>query len=54
MTSDVRIRTEIDRLLKIEQAAIALLDYEITGAPDWLDWDAKFEALRDAVKGYAL
>jgi hypothetical protein len=41
---------EIKRLLKIEQAARDLFEYERNGGPDWLDWDEKYQALWTALE----
>jgi hypothetical protein len=36
---------EIARLRKIEDAARALMAYAESGAPDYLDWDARYDAI---------
>lgn len=35
-----------ERLWEVETAARALIDYETTGAPDYTEWEERFETLR--------
>lgn len=41
--------TEIDALRNVASAARRLMQYEVDGAPDYLEWDAYFSALYEAI-----
>lgn len=42
---------EVARLLKIEFAAKELIDYQASGAPDFPEWEEKFDTLKAALAG---
>ena len=45
-----RAADEIERLRRIEAAAAEIIRYEDSGPPELHDWDAKHEALREALR----
>lgn len=44
-----RLCNQVDRLEAIESAARALIEYEISGAPDHPEWEALFDKLKAAL-----
>ena len=44
------LRREVERLRRVEAAASEIIRYEDSGPPELHDWDAKHEALREALR----